>query len=164
MNNLVVENARIIFRNFSGAPSQYNTTGKRTFSIVLDEDVAKKLKDDGWNVKPLKARDPEDPQEYQLPVEVKYAKYPPKIFMVNGRSKTLLTEETVGNLDYLDIENIDIVVNPSEWEFGGKSGVKAYVKEMYVVVATDYFANKYNFEQQELAEAEHPTDDEDLPF
>ena len=49
--NLVIENCRITFKNFSGKETKFNPAGRRNFAVVLDEDTAHKLSDDGWNVK-----------------------------------------------------------------------------------------------------------------
>ena len=105
VSNISLENARIIFRNFSGSPDKYNKNGgKRTFSLVLDEDFAQKLMEDGWNVKPLKSRDPEDPPRYHMSVEASYKLYPPRIYLISGKHKTELDEDTIGSLDYAEIQ------------------------------------------------------------
>ncbi len=68
---------------------------------------------------------------------------PPKIFLVAGNKKTKLDENTVNVLDFAEIENVDIVVRPYSWEVSGHSGVKAYVKNMYVTIVKDEFEDKY---------------------
>lgn len=158
VNNISIEGARILFRNLAGKPDKFNPKGgKRTFSIFLEEDVATKLMEDGWNVKPLQSRDPEDPPRYHLPVEAKFGDYPPNIFLIVGNHKTKLDEDTVGSLDYAEIQNVDIIVQPYTWSVRDKAGIKAYVKNMYVTIVENEFEKKYrNYDEGES--------EEDLPF
>lgn len=147
INPIKVENAKIIFRNFSGKADKFNPMGgNRQFCLIIeDPDFAKQLEEDGWNIKYLRPRDEdEEPQPY-LPVKVKYANRPPHIYLCTSNNKTLLNEETVGSLDYADISNVDLIVTPYQYsvQVTGKSGVAAYVKTMYVTVVEDEFAAKY---------------------
>ena len=56
--NLNVENAVMIYKNFSGKPTRVNPAGgKRTFSLALNKEFAERLSDMGWNVKVKEVRD-----------------------------------------------------------------------------------------------------------
>lgn len=143
-NNITIEGAKIMFRNFSGKESKFNPAGKRNFCLMLEPELANQLVADGWNVRYLKAREEGDEDQPYLPVSVSFDPIKPNIFMVTSKNKIELFEDTVGQLDYAEITNVDLILRPYNWEVNGKSGVKAYVKTMYVTIEEDIFANKYN--------------------
>lgn len=143
---LSIQNARIKFRNFSGKEAKYNAAGKRVFSVVLPTEYATRLEEDGWNIRwydPDPEDDPSDPGEARIKVEIRFENRPPKIVQITSRGQTRLDETTVGMLDYADFKNVDVVIRPYNWEVNGKSGVKAYLKELYVTIEESVFAEKY---------------------
>ena len=140
---LMIENARIGFRNFAGKEGKFNPAGRRNFCVFLDRETADTLIGDGWNVKYLIPRDPDDVKQAYLQVTVSYAHLPPRIILVTSENKTTLDEATINILDWAEIENVDLVIRPYEWEVNSKKGVKAYTKTMYVTVPEDEFEKKY---------------------
>lgn len=141
--NIIIENARIGFRNFSGKEGRYNPEGSRNFCVFLETDLANMLEEDGWNIRWLEPKEEYEDRQAYMQVAVNFKNIPPKIVMITGQGKTLLDEDMVGVLDWAEIENIDLTINPYNWEVGGKKGIKAYVKNMYVVITEDEFERKY---------------------
>ena len=142
--DISIENAQIGFRNFEGKAGKYNNEGNRNFTVFLEHSVAKILEDDGWNVRWLTPREEGEPQQPILSVRVSFENYPPKIFIIGeNNTSTQATEETVKLLDWADIQSVDLTLRPYQWNVQGKTGVKAYLKRMYVVLAPDPFAGKY---------------------
>lgn len=164
-SNIRIEQARIGFRNFTGREGKYNPKGIKNFCIFLDDDLAKTLGKDGWNVKLLDPREEGDRPQPILPVTVAYRNFPPKIVMIRASSGTqeILEEGEVHILDWAEIINVDLVVRPYNWEINEKFGVKAYLKTMYITIAEDEFESKYrnvpSFDPDSFDDEKPPWDD-----
>lgn len=141
--NLVLENATIVFRNFEGKEGKFNPAGRRNFCVLLEEDIAKDLKDHGWNIKYLSPREEGDTPQAYLQVSLNYNSYAPNVYLVSSRGKNRLDEEDVKILDWADLANVDMVIRPYEWEVNGKKGIKAYLKTMYAVIEESPLEEKY---------------------
>ena len=143
---LEIENASIIWPNFSGKPTDFRPQGGyRSFNVILDDpDLVQKLVDDGWNVKIKAPREEgDDPLNY-LEVCVRFDNYPPKVFMVSTRNKVELDEESIGDLDIYDIQSADLIISPYHYDANGNKGIKAYLKTGYFNIVEDRFASKYD--------------------
>lgn len=144
-NTLIMENAKIRFRNFAGRPDEYTREGDRSFALVIeDEDLANKLREDGWNVKMRLPKEEGDEPWYYLKVKVNFNGVSPKVVEVTSRNRVALNEGTVGILDTAELKSVDVEVSPYHWEVGGRSGITAYLKTMYATIEEDPFAAKYD--------------------
>ena len=146
-NTVLMEGVKIIFRNFAGKEGQYNREGDRNFAVLLDDDVANAMAEDGWNVKWLKPREDADEGETDqayLQVSVNFKGRPPRIVMITSRGRTNLDESDVEMLDWVDIQNVDMIVRPYEWAVNDKTGIKAYLQSIYVTIEEDELERKYS--------------------
>jgi hypothetical protein len=143
-NNLFIEGARIIFRNFAGKEGRFNPPGRRNFCVLIDHELAETLKGDGWNVKYLNPRNEGDLPQAYLQVSVNYENIPPKVVLITSKNKTTLSEDKVEMLDYAELSNIDLVIRPYNYSVNGRDGVKAYLKAGYFTCVEDEFEKKYD--------------------
>lgn len=145
VDNISISGASIGFRNFSGKASAYNALGRKNFCVFFDVDFGKKLEADGWNIRWTQIREEEDVSTPYLQVAVSFDNIPPKIVLITSGGQTLLDSQTVNVLDWAEIRHIDLVIRPYNWKMAsGKTGVKAYVRSMYITIEEDEFAEKYS--------------------
>lgn len=142
-NTVVMENVRIIFRNFAGREGMYNREGDRNFCVLLDEQTAEAMTKDGWNVKVLSARDEDEEDQPYLQVSVNFKGRPPRVVMITSRGRTTLHEDEVELLDWADIRMVDMIIRPYEWAVNGKTGIKAYLQSIFVTIEEDALELKY---------------------
>lgn len=142
---LMIEDAQIIFRNFEGKEDQYNREGNRNFAVIIpDEKNAQAMLKDGWNVKYLKAREEGDEETPYISVAVNFENRPPNIVLLTSRARTHLVAETVEVLDWANIAKADLIFRAYDWSVGDKSGVKAYLKSLFVTIEEDELEKKYS--------------------
>lgn len=153
-----LENTRFIFTtNFSGDPSRdsFGDDRRKCNIIIPTEEQAKDISDAGYKVKRTKPRRGEDPEDFKpewyIETQVKYrkrngelVKYKPKVCLVPGNNQPAipLDEDTIGQLDYIRVKNVNAVLNPWEKDDGS---LGAYVRTLYVEqdMDDDPFAARY---------------------
>ena len=150
---ILMDDVNIKFTNFSGIKKMYNDEGDRNFVVVVDDpEIADELMARGVNMK-IKTPDvPGEKPEMQFKVVVSYRYFAPVAYLKTGRKLTELTEDTIGTLDSVEMERVDMDIRLSkEWTAGGRTGRTAYLDKIVVVQEVDRFLSRY-------AEEEYPED------
>lgn len=157
-NNVVIEGARLVFRNFQGKEGPYNQEGAKNFGVILPEDIAERMLADGWNIKRLRPSEEEKEEGAEqgppwMPVKMGYGKgRPPMVKMITSRGSTNLDEENVDQLDWVDIAideetglpKVDLIVRPFHWTNPrGEQGISAYLQSLYITIEEDELQRKY---------------------
>lgn len=140
---LIMEDARIVFRNFAGAEGMYNREGDRNFCVLLEDDLAEDMLRDGWNIKRLKPREGDEQGTAYIQVSVGFKGRPPRMVMITSKGRIDLGEEECVLLDWADTLKVDLIIRPYHWNVNGRTGVKAYLKSLFMVINEDYLELKY---------------------
>jgi hypothetical protein len=172
-DEVMIEGAKIIWRNFEGREGMYNAKGDRNFAVVLDDETAKQLERTGWNVKRKPPREEGEEELIVLSVAVSYKGRPPRIVLIGRKFdhrlqeerliRTPLDEELCGLVDSVEFDNVDIILNPYDWKLkSGQSGRKAYLKTFFGLVHQDPLEAKYAHIPEEEQFALTAGDDPDI--
>lgn len=149
---LQIDDARIIWQNFSGRVTEYNREGKRSFNLIIEtQEQYDALVAEGWNVRIKESRYEGEPPLMVLPVKVNFNQYGPNIYLISGKNRQKLNPDTVGILDNMEYANIDMDINPRDSVVNGKEFRTAYLQGMEITqdFSRDRFAARY-------AEEEYP--------
>jgi hypothetical protein len=143
-NDITIEDARIIFRNFEGREEKFNPKGKRNFGLILPFELADEMLANGWNVKYLKPREEGDVPQPWIQVKVSFEHRPPKLMQVTRRGKTYISEDLVEMWDHADIETADVTITPYDYEVNGKKGRATYLHTMVIKLEENYLEDKWD--------------------
>lgn len=163
---LQIDDARIIYRNFTGAASKFNREGDRNFAVFIDDqDIIDALINEGWNVKIKPPREEGDEPFAYLPVKVKFSGYGPVVYLKTGDRVNKLDEDSIFCLDDIEIESVDLDIRPYDWDFNGKQGRTAYLQSIEVTQHIDRFAaRRENASTRSIDRAVSIEADEEVPF
>lgn len=151
--NVTIRDAEVRYLNFEGRETQFKAAGNRSFRLMLPDDLADKMHYDGWNVNQTKphrgATDAEiasfEPRPYiEVALSYKFERMAPKIRLITSAVQRQIGEDLAFLVDQEDIVKIDLTINPSAWEVGEKSGIKAYLTEAFITVNESDLEREYN--------------------
>lgn len=137
----------LLFRNFSGKDGQYKANYPN-FNVVITQEMAEKLMDEGFKVKEYEDRDGN--LMYRIKVNARFDNIPPKVFKVCGRKKIRLDETSIADLDRDEIVKLDMTISRS-------SGGATYLTTGYFTIDEDEIDKLYEFDDDY-------DDDEEIPF
>ena len=168
---LEINDARIIWKNFTGRGDRFNREGDRNFHLVVptQEDCDALLNDkneygDSWNVKIKPAREEGDVPFMHMLVKVKFNNRGPNVYLVpcskeeyiakkkagNAPNQVALDADTIGCLDDIDILSVDMDIRPYDDTLpNGSSFRTAYLSGMRVYQRVDRFSadDEYFFDR-----------------
>lgn len=142
---LVIEDAQVLFRNFAGKEGMYNAEGDRNFCVLLDEDTAAAMIEDGWNIKRLKPRgEDQEVGDPYIQVSVGFKARPPRMVLITSKGRTDIGQHECALFDWVDIKTVDLIIRPYNWNVNGRSGIKAYLKSFFLTIEEDVLDQKYS--------------------
>lgn len=144
---LMIDDARICYKNFSGKPTPFNKAGGvREFHLVIpNEDIKDTLLNnksrDGasWNVRIKDPREEGEAPFLHMKVNVRFNEFGPKVYLVTGGRQHRLDEEDVGILDNMDIASVDMDIRPNDTVVQGVAYRTAYLQSIRVHQRIDRF-------------------------
>ncbi len=143
--SIEILNAHIFWTNFSGAPDRFNNTA-RVFNVALSPEAATILRDMGFRIRESVF---EDDMLFFVQIKVNMqSAYPPTVSLFSEfrgkKSKRVLTAESIGELDRMDIKSADLIANVYLSEmFPGKPTL--YLQKLNIIQEPDVdFGGKYD--------------------
>ncbi len=148
---LTIENAVILWPNFSGEPDRFGNSA-RTFNVAINGEFAEVLSDLGFRIRVVEDKDEDDNVKntlFILNVKVNMATdYPPTVCLFTEyggkKRKQTLNESTIGLCDKIDIASADCIINAYQSKrYPDKT--TGYLDRLYIRQETQlYFGGKYD--------------------
>lgn len=140
MEDVRINNAELIWHNFSGQKELFNRIGDKNFSLILDPSMSKKLKSKGYNVKKCSLTGgsyvenmPGEDEISYLNVAISNTKTP-KIFVITPHDRYSINVDKSFILDRICLKKMNCVIHPFRWAILDRTGIKPYLKEIEVFI------------------------------
>lgn len=126
---ITIKDARLIYKNFSGAPDAFNRNGVQpNFSVVIPEEDVGYYRDDlQLNVK---ERITKDGNVFHY-LRVKVGKYADIYLRDEDGTLALVEPEQYPMLDQIRLSKCDLSVSSREYSAGGRNGTTVYLAELF---------------------------------
>lgn len=142
--DLTISGAQFVYKpNFEGREETYNEEGVRYFNVRVPDNILEAVQADNWNLGWTKPKDEDREPEPFIKVSVGFKYRPPTIIVVRDGIETFLDENTVGLIDSLEFNQVDVVLRGRAWENKNGCGIKAWLKTFGGVVEMDDIQRKY---------------------
>lgn len=126
---ITIKDARLIYKNFSGAPDAFNRNGVQpNFSVVIPEEDVGYYRDD--LLLNVKERITKDGNVFHY-LRVKVGKYADIYLRDEDGTLALVEPEQYPMLDQLRLSKCDLSVSSREYSAGGRSGTTVYLAELF---------------------------------
>lgn len=144
IEDIELEDAKIKWNwsHFDGH-DEFSGEGDHNFTVIFPEEQARKLLEEGWNIREHPGYEEGDPPEFTLKVKISYRFEAPKVFLLKGDRKIRAQQTDLADITPSSCERIDTIITPKPWAHGQKSGISAYVKELYATIKQSRFEERY---------------------
>ena len=126
---ITIKDARLIYKNFSGAPDAFNRNGVQpNFSVVIPEEDVGYYRDD--LLLNVKERITKEGDVFHY-LRIKVGKYAEIYLGDDGTNLSPLDPSEYPMLDQIRLSKCDLSISPSSYTSGGKTGTTVYLSEMF---------------------------------
>jgi hypothetical protein len=141
---IILQDAQLLFPNFSGAPTEYNKAGDRNACVLIDDALAARLADIGWNIRIGKSSDPDVVPGKFISFTVKTdSKFPPRLWLVRpGRRPELMAPEEYNILDFARFQSVSLKINQYIWQEKPQK-VSGFLEEGFFELMPDPLHDRY---------------------
>lgn len=130
--------------HFDGRADTFNDEGDYNYTLILDEKTAADMLEAGWTgIKENPPYEEGDPPEWTLKVKISYKYEAPRIYLIKNNRKIRAEESDLRDIRRDTCLQMDVILTPSRWVNGPRTGVTAYTKELYAEIKQSRFADKY---------------------